>query len=118
MASKDLELQSEVSKLPLHLEVLQELVQPRRIVDRQPIPATLAQPRTFQFVEHEPDGRLANTDLPREVSDLKLYLNSLLHGAAARLADLQDLMDHPAGGIGEQQVLDLRIGLRQPLGEL
>src|SRR5579871_4039376 len=61
---KTCSLTLEVSELPLHLQVLKKVVQPRRVVDRHPIAAALDQPRPLQLVEHEADRRLPEAYLP------------------------------------------------------
>ncbi|EAU66040.1 phosphoribosylformylglycinamidine cyclo-ligase [Stigmatella aurantiaca DW4/3-1] len=118
MTSEDFQLHLEVSELPLHLQILEEVVQPGRVVHDEAVTLAFDEARALQAVEHETDGGLAHAELLRQLARVEVHLDALFHGASPGLAGVENLVHHPAGGIRVHQVLDLGGHLREPLGQL
>src|SRR4051812_7063452 len=54
----------ELSELPLHLQVLEEVVDARSVINGESVTGALHQAGPLQTVQHVADGRLAHADLP------------------------------------------------------
>src|SRR6218665_2970430 len=70
----------EVSELPLHLQVLEEVVEAGRILHGEPVIAEHHQPRAIQPIQHEPDGGLAHAELPGQLAQGQIDLHPFIGG--------------------------------------
>src|SRR5216683_1137006 len=114
VATQDLHSHSEIPELPFHFEILQIILQPRRVSHRYPIRTPLDQPRPFQMAQDPANTGFTDSDMGRLFSRGEGDFNTLLGRPPVALADLQQPMDHPAVRIHQQKILDLLGCITEP----
>src|SRR5450631_2729875 len=108
---------SDVSELPAHVEVMQVLVEACRLGHGESVAIALQQPSALEPRQQACYPELAHTGETGELLQREVNLHAPLHRASGRLTGGEQLADHPACWVGEQQRLNLSVRLRESLGE-